>query len=83
MVTSTAAYIYTLISSGVVVVSSYTSLRTKNNQAWKVVQERYTNVLKSIPTRIQSFSDECKKNIWSTAETNSYRVIMENKGISN
>ena len=83
MVTSKAAYIYTLVSSGVVIVSTYTTLRTNDKNAWKVVQSRFTDSLKNIPNRIKKFSDECLNNVYKTGQTNAERVLMEKKGLKN
>ena len=56
MIVSKAAYVYTLISAGVIVISAYTTLKTQNPKAWTVVQSRYTNPLKGIPARIIKMS---------------------------
>ena len=83
MIVSKAAYVYTLISAGVIVVSAYTTLKTQNPKAWTVVQSRYTNPLKGIPERIIKMSQDCKKNIWDTSKTNANRILMEKNGLNN
>ena len=83
MVTSKAAYIYTLVSSGVIIVSTYTTLRTNDKNAWKVVQNRFTTSLANIPNRIKKFSDDCLNNVYSTGEINAERILMENSGLGN
>ena len=83
MIVSKSAYLYTLISSGVIVVSAYTTIKTKNPKAWTVVQSRYTEPLKGIPQRIIKMSQDCKKNIWDTVRTNAERVMIEKKGFNN
>lgn len=78
-----AAYLMSLVNIGIASHSTYLTIQTKNQDAWKVVQSGYTDQMKMAVDRIKKTSVSCDTNKFKTAEINVKRVVDFNKGITN
>ena len=78
-----SAYLLSLITAGVAISGAYEEFDHPDEDAYLMVQARFTGELKTISKRIQDFSQKAIKEMYNTAKTNINRMLIEKDGKSN
>ena len=77
-VAAKAGYLLSLVNMGVTVQSAYITLETDNDQAYRVVQEEYGDILLKAAKRITDFDSKAVNDWYQNAEINSSRILQLN-----
>ena len=78
-----SAYLLTLITTGMAISGAYEEMEHPGQNAYVLVQERFTKDLQTISKRMRQFSQKAKKEMYDTAKTNINRMLIEKDGKSN
>ena len=75
-VASKAAYLLSLVNTGVTVQSAYLTIETQNESAYRVVDSQYGDILLAAGDRIIEFDKKCQDEWWNNSLVNQGRMVQ-------